>query len=115
MPGLGSDASAVIRDLETPCSAPRLDCATTVPEWGCATRCPLTRAPVAPIGGCPRGSESDPWKCERCALVPQQILPGFRWLTLGSFLLGLGETFMYGLYAGLVFTVIHNTVLRRVQ
>ena len=43
----------------------------------------------------------------------EQILPGFRWLTLGSFLLGVGETFVYGAYAGFVFTVIHNTVLRR--
>ena len=45
----------------------------------------------------------------------EQILPGFRWLTLGSFLLGVGETFVYGAYAGFVFTVIHNTVLRRSQ
>ena len=45
----------------------------------------------------------------------EQILPGFRWLTLGSFLLGVGETFVYEAYAGFVFTVIHNTVLRRSQ
>ena len=45
----------------------------------------------------------------------EQVLPGFRWLTLGSFLLGVGETFVYGAYAGAVFTVIHNTVLRQSQ
>ena len=43
----------------------------------------------------------------------EQLLPGFRWLTPVSFLLGTGETFVYGAYAGFVFTVIHNTVLRR--
>lgn len=45
----------------------------------------------------------------------ERILPGFRWLTLGGFLLGIGETFVYGAYAGFVFTVIHNAVLRRSQ
>jgi hypothetical protein len=45
----------------------------------------------------------------------EQLLPGFRWLTPGSFLLGLGETLVYGAYAGAVFTLIHNAVLRRSQ
>lgn len=40
-------------------------------------------------------------------------LPGFWWLSLGSFILGLVETFLYGAYAGLVFTGIHNFVQRR--
>jgi len=40
-------------------------------------------------------------------------LPGFRWLSVGSFILGLVETFLYGAYAGLVFTGIHNVVRRR--
>jgi len=39
-------------------------------------------------------------------------LPGFRWLSFGSFILGLVETFLYGAYAGLVFTGIHNFVRR---
>jgi uncharacterized protein DUF5676 len=43
----------------------------------------------------------------------EQLLPGFRWLTPGSVLLGVGETFVYGAYAGLVFSLIHNAVLRR--
>lgn len=40
-------------------------------------------------------------------------LPGFQWLSVGSFILGLVETFLYGAYAGLVFTGIHNFVQRR--
>ena len=37
-------------------------------------------------------------------------LPGFRWLTPGSFALGLVETFIIGAYAGLLFSLIHNFV-----
>ena len=40
-------------------------------------------------------------------------LPGFRWLSPGSFVRGLVESFLYGAYAGLVFTPIHNLVARR--
>ena len=40
-------------------------------------------------------------------------LPGFRWLSPASFVLGLVESFLYGAYAGLVFTPIHNFVGRR--
>lgn len=40
-------------------------------------------------------------------------LPGFHWLSPASFALGLVETFLYGAYAGLVFTPIHNLVARR--
>ena len=39
-------------------------------------------------------------------------LPGFRWLSPRSFVLGLVEGFLYGAYAGLVFTPIHNFVAR---
>jgi hypothetical protein len=35
-------------------------------------------------------------------------LPGFKWLTLGSFFIGLIESFLYGVYAGLVYTPIYN-------
>ena len=45
----------------------------------------------------------------------EAILPGFTWLTAGSFVLGLVETFLYGVYAGLVFTPIYNVVARRFQ
>jgi hypothetical protein len=43
----------------------------------------------------------------------EAVLPGFRWLSVGSFVLGLAETFLYGAYAGLVFTPIYNYFLRR--
>jgi 2TM family of unknown function (DUF5676) len=40
-------------------------------------------------------------------------LPGFTWLSPGSFVLGLVESFLYGAYAGLGFVPIYNFVLRR--
>jgi hypothetical protein len=40
-------------------------------------------------------------------------LPGFTWLSLGSFVIGLVESFLYGAYAGLVFVPIYNFVSRR--
>ncbi len=41
------------------------------------------------------------------------VLPGFTWLSVGSFILGLVESFLYGAYAGLVFVPIYNFVNRR--
>jgi len=41
------------------------------------------------------------------------VLPGFKWLSLGSFLLGLAESFLYGVYAGLVYVPLYNTLHRR--
>jgi hypothetical protein len=35
-------------------------------------------------------------------------LPGFKWLTFWRFLLGAGESFLYGVYAGLVYTPMYN-------
>jgi len=43
----------------------------------------------------------------------EQMLPGFSWLTLPGFVLGLIESFLYGAYAGLVFAPIYNAMLRR--
>ena len=52
-------------------------------------------------------------------LVPPQVhgtrfleltLPGFRWLSAGTFLLGVVETVLIGAYVGLLFTPIHNAV-----
>jgi len=37
-----------------------------------------------------------------------KLLPGFTWLTWGSFFLGLVETFLYGIYFGLVFVPLYN-------
>ena len=41
------------------------------------------------------------------------VLPGFKWLTVGSFFIGLVESFLYGVYAGLVFTPIYNFYHRK--
>lgn len=41
------------------------------------------------------------------------VLPAFKWLTLGSFCLGLIESFLLGAYAGLVFVPIYNFLTRR--
>ncbi|MDI1253314.1 DUF5676 family membrane protein [Thermomonas sp.] len=38
----------------------------------------------------------------------EQVLPGFRWLTWPEFLLGLVESFLYGVYAALVYVPIYN-------
>lgn len=34
-------------------------------------------------------------------------------LTLGGFLIGLVESFLYGAYAGLAFGLIHNALAKR--
>lgn len=38
----------------------------------------------------------------------ETVLPGFKWLTFWGFILGLIESFLYGVYAGLVFVPIYN-------
>ncbi len=38
----------------------------------------------------------------------QALLPGFRWLTWGSFFLGLVEAYGYGWYVALVWVPIYN-------
>lgn len=43
----------------------------------------------------------------------EQILPGFKWLTWWGFLLGVVESFLYGVYAGIVYVPIHNGLTRR--
>lgn len=42
----------------------------------------------------------------------EMVLPGFKWLTPGSFVLGLVESFLWGIYIGALFTPIYNLVLR---
>lgn len=37
-----------------------------------------------------------------------RLLPGFKWITWGSFFLGLVESFLYGVYFSLVFVPIYN-------
>ena len=39
------------------------------------------------------------------------FLPGLRWLTVTRFLIGLAESFLWGVYAALVFVPAANTFL----
>lgn len=43
----------------------------------------------------------------------ETFLPAFKWISFGSFLLGLAETFVYGALAGSVFAAIHNFYEKR--
>ncbi len=43
----------------------------------------------------------------------EQVLPGFRWLTPVGFVIGLVESFLYGIYAGVVFVPLYNAFHRR--
>ncbi len=43
----------------------------------------------------------------------ETILPGFRWLTISGFGVGLVESFLYGVYGGLVFGWIYNGLWKR--
>lgn len=40
------------------------------------------------------------------------FLPAFKWLTFAGFCLGLVESFLYGVYVGLVFCPIYNLLYR---
>ncbi len=42
------------------------------------------------------------------------MLPGFTWISVGSFFLGLVETFVYGVFFGLVFAPLYNFFLVKV-
>ncbi len=41
------------------------------------------------------------------------LLPAFRWISWGSFVLGLVETFVFGMYAGWLLASLHNFFARR--
>ena len=43
----------------------------------------------------------------------EMILPAFKWLTFGGFILGLIESFIYGAYIGIVFVPIYNFLSRK--
>ena len=47
------------------------------------------------------------------AWLLEAMLPGFTWLTISSFLLGLVESGVYGAFAGLLFTALYNYFERR--
>ncbi|HET7159047.1 MAG TPA: DUF5676 family membrane protein [Burkholderiales bacterium] len=40
------------------------------------------------------------------------LLPGFTWISWGSFFIGLVESFAYGIYFGLVFVPLYNALQR---
>ncbi len=41
------------------------------------------------------------------------VLPAFEWIGLGSFLLGLVESFLWGVYLGGGFALVYNGLYRR--
>lgn len=43
----------------------------------------------------------------------ESVLPAFKWLNFGGFVLGLVESFLYGVYAGLVYVPIYNFFYKR--
>ena len=40
------------------------------------------------------------------------LLPGFQWLSWGSFFIGLGEVFLYGVYAAALYVLLSKTLTR---
>lgn len=47
------------------------------------------------------------------AWLLEAVLPGFTWLTVGGFLLGLIESALYGAFAGTLYSALHNYFARR--
>ena len=45
----------------------------------------------------------------------EAVLPAFRWLTFGGFLLGIVESFLYGAYIGIVFVPIYNFLSKKIS
>lgn len=41
------------------------------------------------------------------------VLPGFKWLSIGTFFLGLVESFLWGAYIGLAYVPIYNFFHRK--
>jgi 2TM family of unknown function (DUF5676) len=41
------------------------------------------------------------------------LLPGFVWVSPGSFVVGILETFLFGVYAEVLFVSLHNVFARR--
>lgn len=48
-------------------------------------------------------------------LVLESLLPGFKWISLGAFVLGFVESFLFGAYAGSLIGCLHNFIARRVS
>ena len=45
--------------------------------------------------------------------LKDQLEPDFKWLTLPGFLIGLVESFLYGVYGGMVYVPVYNFFARR--
>ena len=43
----------------------------------------------------------------------EAILPSFKWLSVGSFVLGLIESALYGAWAGVLYSALYNYFARR--
>jgi 2TM family of unknown function (DUF5676) len=43
----------------------------------------------------------------------EAILPGFKWLSFGSVVLGLIESALYGTFAGALYSALYNYFVRR--
>ena len=42
----------------------------------------------------------------------EAMLPGFKWLSVGSFLLGVVEASLYGAWAGILYSTLYNYFAR---
>lgn len=42
----------------------------------------------------------------------QMVLPGFTWISVGSAVLGLVESFLFGVYFGVIYVPIYNLLNR---
>ena len=49
------------------------------------------------------------------AWLLEALLPGFQWLSIGTFLLGASETALYGAWAGFLYSVLYNYFARRAE
>ncbi|MBI5180494.1 MAG: hypothetical protein HZA05_03720 [Nitrospirae bacterium] len=54
-----------------------------------------------------------PQKVHGMSYFLETVLPAFKWLTFGGFLLGLIESFLYGVYIGIVFVPVYNFINKR--
>lgn len=45
----------------------------------------------------------------------EMVLPAFKWLSVGSFVVGLVESFLFGVYVGIVYVPISNYFTNRFE
>lgn len=45
--------------------------------------------------------------------VWQRLLPGFEWISFGSYVLGLAESYAYGWYLALIWVPLYNVISSR--